>query len=151
MSRELDVLLTGSECELFATDIRLEIAAGGLFTYPDVMVVCGAIQVRDSQRDAVLNPTLIIEVLSSSTEGYDRGRKFDHYRALPSIQEYVLVNKERMQVEQRIRLGQDQEWLSRFHGEHAAEIKLESIGVELQIKTLYRGVTFESPEVSLDS
>ena len=72
--------------------MRVQVQATGLYTYPDVVVVCGEPLFRDEQRDTLLNPTLVVEVLSKSTEAYDRGSKFKHYRALESLSDYLLIS-----------------------------------------------------------
>ena len=78
-------------CEVYTSDMRLKVSPTGLYTYPDVVVVCETPQFEDAELDTLLNPTLIVEVLSRSTEDYDRGGKFEHYRSLDSLQEYLLV------------------------------------------------------------
>lgn len=78
-------------CTVYVSDMRVKVGPTGLFTYPDVVVVCGQAQFDDSHLDTLLNPTLIVEVLSDSTEAYDRGRKFEHYCKLESLAEYVLI------------------------------------------------------------
>jgi len=79
--------------------MRVHIPAAGLFTYPDVVITCGAPKLLDGHRDTLLNPNLIVEVLSHSTEAYDRGRKFDHYRSLESLREYLMISSERISVD----------------------------------------------------
>lgn len=89
--------LRGRPCEAFVADLRLRVTATGLYTYPDLVVVCGEPQLADAHLDTLLNPTLIVEVLSPSTEATDRGRKFAHYRTIESLAEVVLVSQERVQ------------------------------------------------------
>ena len=96
--RELGNQLKKRPCKVYASDMRVKVSPTGLFTYPDVVVVCGQAQFDDSHRDTLLNPTLIVEVLSESTEAYDRGRKFEHYRKLESLAEYVLIAQHRLHV-----------------------------------------------------
>ena len=96
---ELRSSLKGKPCAVYPADLRLGIGATGLYTYPDVMVICGKPAVIDAHVDTVTNPVVIIEVLSPSTEGYDRGRKFESYRAIPSLMEYLAVSQHRMHVE----------------------------------------------------
>src|SRR5262245_21149003 len=81
----------GRPCRVFSSDMRVKVSATGLYAYPDVAALCGDLQFDDDQRDTLVNPTVLIEVLSPSTEGYDRGDKSAHYRRLESLQEYVLV------------------------------------------------------------
>lgn len=91
--------LRGRPCNLFPSDMRVKVTATGLHTYPDLSVVCGEAQFSDDEFDTLLNPTVIIEVLSPSTERYDRGKKFQHYRELPSLREYVLIAQDSLRVE----------------------------------------------------
>jgi len=87
---ELHAQLRKRPCKVYFSDVRLKVNRTGLYTYPNVMVVCGETQFADNQQDMILNPTVIIEVLSESTEGYDRGKKFEHYRKLDSLSEYIV-------------------------------------------------------------
>ncbi|MGH8057365.1 MAG: Uma2 family endonuclease, partial [Candidatus Entotheonellia bacterium] len=86
-------------CTVYSTDLRVKVQASGLYTYPDVVVVCGDLQFDDDHQDTLLNPILIIEVLSESTKDYDRGGKFAQYRKIPSFAEYVLVAQDECHVE----------------------------------------------------
>ncbi len=86
-------------CEVYANDMRVRIPETGLYTYPDIVVTCGDPHFEDDQHDTLVNPSLIIEVLSPSTEDYDRGRKFAHYRSLASLQAYGLIAQSRAHVE----------------------------------------------------
>src|SRR5215471_2641510 len=91
--------LRGGECEVYSNDMRVCVSSAGLYTYPDIVVACGKPQFLDGELDTLLNPVSIIEVLSPSTEAYDRGRKFALYRSLESLREYVLLSSDRVQVE----------------------------------------------------
>lgn len=93
IARHLGNQLEGRPCETYASDMRVRTAS--TYTYPDVVVVCGEPEFEDGERDTLLNPTVIVEVLSRSTEAWDRGEKSFQYRALPSIQDYLLVSQER--------------------------------------------------------
>ena len=86
LGAELRTQLLDRPCEAYVSDMRVLVARTGLYTYPDIVAVCGERQFQDSEVDTLLNPTLIIEVLSSTTEAYDRGKTFAHYRRLPSLQ-----------------------------------------------------------------
>ena len=90
-------------CFVFPSDLRLHVSPTGLFTYPDVVVACGELKYRDDRRDTLLNPLVLFEVLSESTEAYDRGRKFEHYRSLASLAEYLLVAQDKPHVEQFVK------------------------------------------------
>lgn len=98
---ELRAALRG-RCRVYPSDMRIK-SPSGLYTYPDVVVVCGKPQFEGDRRDVLVNPSLIVEVLSSSTEGYDRGKKFEHYRQIPSLQSYLLVATDRRSVELYVR------------------------------------------------
>lgn len=103
LAREFGNQLRNKRCTAFNADLRVKIEASGLYTYPDLSVICGDPQFLNGNQDTVTNPTMIIEVLSDSTEAYDRGKKFEHYRQIPSLQEYLLVNQKEPRVEQFLR------------------------------------------------
>ena len=96
---ELRQQLRDRPCEVYPSDMRVKVSPSGLYTYPDVTVVCGEPQFEDAEVDTLLNPKVLVEVLSPSTADYDRGGKFTHYRRLPSLQEYVLISQDRPLVE----------------------------------------------------
>ena len=100
---ELRSQLKGRPCEVFANDMRVKVSTTGLYTYPDVVVVCGEPQFEDANVDTLMNPTVVVEVLSDSTESYDRGGKFGHYRKVESLTEYLLVGQHEYRIEQYIR------------------------------------------------
>jgi Uma2 family endonuclease len=118
----------------------------GLYTYPDVMAVCGEAQFLDQEVDTLLNPSVIVEVLSRTTESYDRGAKFGHYRQLNSLQEYVLVSQDRVLVERFTRHGDD--WLFSAYDSLDASLKLESIGCEIPLREIYAGVEFPETDTN---
>src|SRR5581483_8514282 len=95
--------LKGGPCSVYTSDLRVKVEATGLYTYPDVVIACDEEQFEDNAFDTLLNPRAIVEVLSDSTEKYDRGTKFDHYREVPSLQEYVLIAQDRPRVERYVR------------------------------------------------
>ena len=99
---ELNNQLKGKPCVPFDSDLRIKCPTG-LYTYPDASVICGELEVDDEHKDTVLNPTLIVEVLSKITEAYDRGKKFDHYRTIPSLREYLLVSQDEPMVQRFLR------------------------------------------------
>jgi Uma2 family endonuclease len=117
------------------------VRAANLFTYPDVMVICGELKLADNRRDIVLNPVVLIEVLSKSTQAYDRGEKFASYRTIPSLMEYLTVAQDKIHIEQYTRQPDDRWPLTEFT-DPAATIKLESIGVELRVADVYEKVEF---------
>jgi Uma2 family endonuclease len=96
---ELGLALRGRPCRLYTSELRVRIEATDLSTYPDISVVCGALETSASDRNAMINPILLVEVLSDSTEAYDRGEKFAHYRRLPSLREYLLLSQHEPRIE----------------------------------------------------
>lgn len=123
-------------CEGYAGDMRVLIPVAGLYTYPDITVVCGESRFEDGELDTLLNPTLIIEVLSPTTEGYDRGRKFAHYRTLDSLREYVLISQDEVRVELFTRRD-DGHWLLSEASGLEETLSLASIGCELRLADVY--------------
>jgi len=108
--REHSALLKNSDCVTYNADLKVKVEATGLLTYPDVSVVCAEQRFLDEQEDVVLNPLVLVEVLSDSTEAYDRGKKFEHYRKIPGLREYLLVNQKEPRIEQFIRQA-NEEWV----------------------------------------
>ncbi|NUQ38775.1 MAG: Uma2 family endonuclease [Caldilineales bacterium] len=123
-------------CTVYANDMRVKVRPSGLYTYPDVVVVCGQAEFEDEQVDTLLNPTLLIEVLSDSTEAYDRGRKFDHYRALASLQEYLLVTSQAAAVDQFVRQP-DGRWLLTAYRGSGAVVNSAAIDCRLPLAEIY--------------
>jgi len=140
---ELTNMLKGSSCENFTGDMRVKVEAIEKYTYPDIAVVCGEIELEEKRGvDTLLNPIVIIEILSESTEAYDRGDKFSHYRLIPSLCEYILVSQKRCQVEKYVR-GDEGVWLySSYEGMKQTAI-IESIKCELPLSGIYYLVAFE--------
>ena len=138
---ELNNQLRGGECEVISNDMRVKTGPRGAYFYPDIVVFCGEPQVEDNVFDTLLNPILVIEVLSPSTEAYDKGEKFRHYQELASLQEYILVSQDRVRVEQ-YRLIKTQWVQTEFH-EPEDVLPLVAIGCKLPLRDIYRRV----PEV----
>jgi len=130
-------------CKAFMADMRLLVKRRQLYTYPDVMVICGPLQYAPERNDTVTNPGLIVEVLSPSTEAYDRGKKFEFYRTIDSLQEYVLVDQSRMYVERHRPLGLGRWEMTAFTAPEDV-LSLESVDVELTLAAIYDGVELES-------
>lgn len=130
-------------CEVYQTDMRVNVSASGLYTYPDVSVVCDKPLFTDDNPPSLLNPTLIVEVLSPSTEKYDRGKKFQDYRRLESLQEYLLVAQDTPRIEHYLR-QQDGRWILYSDASSLEEtITLQSIDCTLALADVYEKVTFE--------
>ncbi|HXR76984.1 MAG TPA: Uma2 family endonuclease [Bryobacteraceae bacterium] len=143
--REFSQALRSRNCNVYSSDLRVRVRPTGLFTYPDVVVVCGAAEFADDQDDTLTNPTLIVEVLSESTQNYDRGQKFQHYRTLPSLREYLTVGQDAVHIEQWTRQP-DGRWLLTESSDPAAELVFDSIGVRIGIATLYEKVELPAVE-----
>jgi Uma2 family endonuclease len=140
--------LKGKPCRVSASDLRLRVTPAGLYTYPDVMVVCGDDQVADDQKDTILNPVLIVEVLSESTREYDRGRKFQHYRTLPSLSEYLTIEQDEPRIEHWTR-QRENHWDFVAFDDLGQSIQLTSIGCVLPLAEVYDKI--EWPGASGDS
>ena len=136
----LTYLLRDTQFEAINSDLRLYIPQHNQGVYPDVMVFDGEPQLNDNRKDEVLNPILIVEVLSPSTADYDRQSKFRMYRSIPSFCEYLLVEQDEVFIEKYSK--QDQGWLLGDFNDLEKSIFLESVGVELPIKEIYRSVSF---------
>jgi len=132
---QLGASMRGKPCRMFSSDLRVRIMDTGLSTYPDVSVVCGQLETAPDDPDAVTNPIVLVEVLSESTEGYDRGGKAAHYRRIPSLREYVLVaqTEPRIEVFRRAEIGR-WELLEARAGE---TIEIASLGARLDVSAVY--------------
>ena len=136
--------LKGRRGEAYIGRMRLHIPLTDLYTYPDITVVCSEPRFEDGELDTLLNPTLVIEVFSPTTESYDRGRKFAQYRTLESFREYVLVSQEEVRVELFTRQD-DGHWLLSEASRLDETLPLASIGCELRLADVYDGVVIEPP------
>mgnify|MGYP006431229417 CR=1 FL=1 len=141
--REFGNQLKAKPCRVYPSDMKVHITEADVGTYPDVMVICGERQFHDGRRDVVTNPTLIVEVLSESTEAYDRGDKFRHYRSLDSLQAYLLLSQSQMQAELFIRQP-DGTWMLSSDQELSASIPLPMLEVELSLAEVYDKVELSS-------
>ncbi len=128
-------------CELYSNDMRVRVNPAGLFTYPDAVVVCGQIEFLDEKDDTLLNPTLIVEVLSESTASYDRGFKASCYRRLPSLREYLLIEQDLPLVERYVRTAKGK-WLLDEASELSQTLELEAIACELSLAGVYDKISF---------
>lgn len=139
--RHLGNQLEGRPCESYSTDMRVRITATGLYTYPDVAIACGGPEFADDQADVLLNPTVLVEVLSPSTASYDRGDKAVHYRKLNSLRELLLVEQEFPAVDHYIR-QENGDWLLKQAEAPDSVIELPSIGCRLTFAEIYARITF---------
>ena len=149
ISRGLDPQREGQACEVYTNDMRVEVDPTGLYTYPDVVIVCGQPQFKGASEDTLLNPTVIMEVLSDSTASYDRGEKFEHYGTLPSLTDYLLIAQDRAAIEQRVRT--DHGWQLAFHYGLDAVVPLPSIGCALPLSDVYDRIEFANPQAARGS
>jgi Uma2 family endonuclease len=134
--RELSLQLKLRPCEVYTNDQRVRVPETGLYTYPDVVVVCGEPSFEDESVDTLLNPVLIVEVLSSTTEAYDRGKKFEGYQTIASLAEYVLVAQDKARVEQYLRQDGGH-WLFTATSGRERSVALASIQCELALEEIY--------------
>lgn len=135
--------LRKKNCEVYPSDMRVKVTATGLYTYPDVVIVCGRPQFEDEKKDILLNPFVIFEVLSPTTENYDRGTKFTHYRTISSLTDYILVAQDSIHVEHYVRQS-DRTWLFSEYKSAEEKIQIESVGCELLVEEIYEKVEFEN-------
>ena len=139
---EMRQSLKGKPCVVYNSDLRVKVSSTGLYTYPDATIVCGEMQFDDDQRDTVTNPTVIVEVLSDSTEKYDRGRKSHQYRQIPSLNELILISQNEAHVERFVRQLEGQ-WLLIEERDLGGSFNLSSMNVTIAMSELYRNVKFE--------
>ena len=133
--------LDGSDCEVFSNDMRVKVPSTGLYTYPDIVVTCEEPTFEDNEFDTLLNPQVVIEVLSDSTEAYDRGKKFAQFRELDSLQSYVLISQKEPRVEVFTR-HESGDWMMRDAVGMESTIELSAINVTLQLKDVFKRVEF---------
>src|SRR5438552_6285736 len=131
--------LRRSACRLFAFNMRVNIPATGLYTYPDIVVACGELKFIDAEADTLLNPVLIAEILSPSSEAYDRGRKFEHYQSIPTLNEYLLVAQDHIHVDLYTRQSAGA-WLLTSANQLTDTIALPSIHCSVSLAELYEGL-----------
>ena len=142
---KIDTALHDSPCDVYNSDMRVKVSPTGLYTYPDLSITCDEPQFEDDVLDTLLNPRVIFEILSKSTEGYDRGKKFDHYRQVQSLQEYVLVSQTEPLVERFVRQP-DGSWRLTVHKGMDAVVELEGVPCRLSLAEIYRRVDFSQAQ-----
>lgn len=141
LARHAGNQLENGPCRVVTSDLRVKVSASGLYTYPDIAIVCEPPQFEDKVMDTLLNPSAIVEVLSDSTEKYDRGIKFGHYRQVPSIREYVLVAQDRPLVERYVRQADDT-WVLTAYSEMTQIFEFATIKARIALADIYRRVLF---------
>ena len=136
-------LLKDRACSVFTADLRIKLEPSGLYTYPDASIVCGELQFAPNISDTVTNPIVIVEVLSDSTEKFDRGRKASYYRQMSSLRELLLIELDRPHIERFIRQPNGY-WLLSETSSIDKALSLESVAISIPLAEIYRGVTFEA-------
>jgi len=137
----LNLQLAQRPCEVYPSDMRIKVNAIK-YTYPDVSVVCAEPQFIDGEFDTLLNPTVIIEVLSDSTEDYDRGKKFKHYMGIASLQEYILIAQDETRIDHYVRQSHG-DWLLSYATTLETQLIIKSINCTLLLADVYRKIMFE--------
>ena len=137
INASLNIQLKGRDCTTYSSDLRVHIPAANVYTYPDGVVVCGESEfLEEPSPDTLLNPTLIVEVLSPSTAIYDQGAKFEYYRSIPSLRQYLLVWQDKKRAALYSRL-EDGDWLLRDFIGDEARIEIDSVGCVLSMADIY--------------
>ena len=145
LTAKLHARLERRPCTVLSNDLRVRIETANAGTYPDLAVLCEAPEFYDDRRDTVTNPTLLVEVLSPSSEGYDRGEKFACYRTLPSLRQYVLVAQDRVAVDVLTREA-DSRWVIASFDRLDQEVPLESVGCTLPMAEVYARIQFSEKD-----
>lgn len=143
VAREIGLALRGKACRVFSSDVRVRIPETDLATYPDLSVVCGHLDTSADDEDAITNPTVLVEVLSDSTEAYDRGAKWAHYRRIASLREYMLVSQGEplIEVYRRTTGGR----FELFEARTGETIELASVGARFEVDAIYANPLGGSP------
>ena len=134
--------LKNKNCGIYQSDLKVKEQTSGLFTYPDLVVICGEPEFYDNGKDVVLNPTVIMEILSPSTENYDRGFKFELYRKLKSLKDFFLVSQEKVFIEHYSK-NTDNSWTLNEYNNKEQSIIIKSIDCNLKLEDVYYKVNFE--------
>ena len=142
-STTLNIQLANKDCGVVSNDVRLQIVRKRHYRYPDVMVFCGDPEFFDERIDTITNPTLIIEVLSESTEIIDRNQKLDEYLQIETLQEYILISQKEAKIERYLR-RESGDWLYTKVTDLAGQLKLPSIDCQLMLADVYNKVAFDS-------
>jgi Uma2 family endonuclease len=146
----LNFAFKGKPYEAFVTDQRLWIPRKRIYTYPDILIVKGELELQEGRKDTLTNPSAIIEVLSKSTQNYDKGDKFTAYRSIPSFQEYILVDQYSMHVEHYVKTEQ-RKWIFQEYDEVDNALAFASLPFEILLTDLYDKVKFEPAEADIDA
>jgi Uma2 family endonuclease len=139
---EFENQLRQTPCEIFAAEMRTKVSSSGMYTYPDLLITCAEPEFEDDYVDTLTNPQVIVEVLSDSTESYDRGKKFAHYRTIPSLREYLLVSQTECRIE-RFARQEDDSWVFSECTDPAGSLDLVSVPCQLSLSRVYHKVDFK--------
>ncbi|MFC4210130.1 Uma2 family endonuclease [Pedobacter lithocola] len=131
--------LRGKKCRPFGSDMRMQIPTNGLFTYPDISIYCNNAKQSEADSESFIEPTVIIEILSPSTKNYDRGHKFELYKDIPTLKEYILIDSESVMVE-AFYLNDKQQWALKKHKEISHTLQFISMGFEVALIDIYSRV-----------
>jgi Uma2 family endonuclease len=142
LAGEVRLALRGTGCRAFNSDLRVRVSPS-MYTYPDLTIVCGKPLAADGREDILLNPTVIFEVLSPTTEYYDRGLKFQRYREIESLADYILVDQDQTRIEQFTR-GDANTWTLHDYQRPDEALLIPSIGISLPLSAIYEGIEFPS-------
>ena len=134
--------LTKKNCEAFINEMRIWVSSKDLFTYPDILVICGKPEFYPNRNDTITNPLIIIEVLSDSTKNYDRGEKFEFYRSIPTFREYILIDQYKIHIE-HFYIADNEKWTLVEYNDLSDILKLTKINFNISIKEIYSRVSFE--------
>ena len=141
---ELTLKLRGTPCESYMGDMKVRVREGKKFFYPDILVACAS-ETEDLTTYYMDQPKLIIEVLSKSTEGFDRGDKFEFYRSIPSLEEYLLVSSQRYLID-HFRRGENDLWVLQSYQNLDTTLSQKSLELEVSVADIYRDITFKNEE-----
>lgn len=138
-TRETGYFLKGKSCKIHASELRVHIPLNTLYTYPDAQIICGEIRMLDNAFDTILNPVVIVEILSKSTQSYDRGDKFLLYRSIQSLKEYILIDSLSVKVEHYTR-QENEDWVLKEYTSLSDSLYIQSIKYTLPLSELYSGI-----------
>ena len=143
LTNQLSAALEARNCELFSNDLRIWVEQVDLFTYPDILVICGKPDFFTNRTDTVTNPVLIIEVLSDSTKNYDRGEKFEFYRSIPSLKDYILVDQYKIHLEHFSKISKNKWSLTEYFKKSDA-LAIPDININILLEDIYDRVDFKT-------
>lgn len=138
---EIQNKLKGKSCQPYGSDLRIHIPKNTLYTYPDISIICGNPELTDEHFDTATNPTVIIELLSKSTRNYDRFEKFSLYREITSLNEYILIDTQKLHIEKHIR-NADNSWQLTDYYSISDSITISSVNVTISLTDIYAGISF---------